>query len=150
MNLKGGFLGVKRVIYDSQLLAIIIDHTYHKSGVSFFTPDELSQQVAYMQHSKGHQIDAHVHNHIVREVHYTEEVLVLRKGKLRVDFYDDNRQYIESHVLEAGDIILLVSGGHGFEVLEDVEMFEIKQGPYAGEADKTRFEAIARDKITLK
>jgi len=141
---------VKQVIYKNRLLAIIIDHSYNKSGISFFTPDELSQQVAYMQHPKGHKIDAHIHNHIKREVFYTEEVLVIRKGKLRVDFYDNQKTYIESHILSTGDIILLVSGGHGFEVLEEVEMFEIKQGPYAGDQDKTRFCSIEKDRIYLK
>ena len=71
----------------------------------------------------------------------TQEVLLIRKGKLRVDFFDSNRQYQESAVLQTGDIILLASGGHGFEMLEETEMIEIKQGPYAGEDDKTRFNA---------
>jgi hypothetical protein len=64
----------------------------------------------------------------------------VKKGKLRVDLYSDAREYRDSRVLEGGDVILLVSGGHGFEVLEDVEMIEVKQGPYTGDADKTRFE----------
>jgi hypothetical protein len=58
---------------------------------------------------------------------------------LRVDFYDDQRRYLSSRILGAGDVILLVSGGHGFEVLEEVEMFEVKQGPYLGDQDKTPF-----------
>ena len=45
-----------------------------------------------------------------------------------------------STILRTGDVILLASGGHGFEVLEELEMYEIKQGPYIGEDDKTRFE----------
>jgi mannose-6-phosphate isomerase-like protein (cupin superfamily) len=72
-------------------------------------------------------------------VHFTQEVLVIQKGKLQVDFYTEAEQYLESRVLSAGDVILLCSGAHGFEVLEPVEMLEIKQGPYSGEADKTRF-----------
>lgn len=140
---------IKEIRHNEKLLAICIDHSYEKPGISFFTPDDLSQQVAYMQHPKGHKIEAHVHNRVTREVHFTQEVLVLRKGKLRVDFYDEGRQYIESHMLEAGDVILLVSGGHGFEVVEDVEMFEVKQGPYTGEADKTRFSAVEDAKIQI-
>ncbi len=132
------------------LLAIIIPHDYHQPGISFFTPDELSQQLAYMEHPVGHDIMPHVHNPVRREVHYTQEVLVIRKGKLRVDFYDDNRNYIESHVLQAGDVILLISGGHGFKVLEDLEMFEIKQGPYAGDMDKTRFDGVSESDIQIK
>ncbi len=120
-------------------LAIIIKAGYEKDGVEFFTPNDYSQQLAFMKHKKGKIIDPHVHNHVQRQVHYTQEVLVIRKGKLRVDFYTNQREYLESCMLEAGDVILLASGGHGFEVLEDLEMFEIKQGPYAGENDKTRF-----------
>lgn len=126
-------------------LAIIIKADYEKDGVEFFTPDDYSQQLAFMKHEKGKIIDPHVHNHVERQVHYTQEVLVIRRGKLRVDFYTDNRNYLESYILEGGDVILLASGGHGFEVLDDVEMFEIKQGPYAGENDKTRFEYIVRE-----
>ena len=121
------------------VFAIIIPANYKSDGIEFFTPDSFSQQMAFMSHKKGRVIGAHVHNHNPREVVYTQEVLIIRKGRLRVDLYSNDRVFIESRVLEAGDVILLASGGHGFEVLEDVDMIEIKQGPYAGEADKTRF-----------
>lgn len=140
---------IKKIEYKDQLIAIIISASYKKEGISFFTPDDLSQQLAYMQHQKGKLIDPHVHNIVKREVHYTQEVLVLRKGKLRVDFYDNEQHYLESHVLIAGDVILLAGGGHGFEILEDVEMFEVKQGPYAGEGDKTRFDGVLSGRIKL-
>lgn len=136
--------------YKGQLLAIIIPHDYHKPGITFCTPDDLSQQLAYMQHPKGHIIEPHVHNSVKREVHYTKEVLVLRKGKLRVDFYTDDKHYVESHVLVAGDVILLAGGGHGFKVMEELEMFEIKQGPYAGDGDKTRFTGVDENEIKMK
>ena len=103
--------------------------------------------MAYMHHETGKIIDAHIHNHESRNVIQTQEVLVLRKGKLRVDFYKSDREYHGSIVLEGGDIILLASGGHGFEVLEEVEMIEIKQGPYLGERDKIRFEGINSEKV---
>ncbi len=86
-----------------------------------------------------------MHNPIVREVHYTQEVLFIRSGKLRVDFYDEEKHYLKSRVLEGGDTILLASGGHGFEILEELEMFEVKQGPYAGDMDKTLFPAAKID-----
>ena len=94
-----------------------------------------------MKHPKGKTIQPHIHNPVPRQVHYTQEVLFLKKGKLRVDFYDEQQNYLESHILEAGDVILLAAGGHGFKVLEELEMFEVKQGPYAGDSDKTRFES---------
>ena len=76
--------------------------------------------------------------------------ILIKKGKLRVDFYDDNKRYLESRVLNSGDVILLASGGHGFKALEYLEMFEIKQGPYAGDKDKTRFEGVKQSKIIIK
>ena len=140
---------LEEIKYNNILLAIIIRHEYNKPGISFFTPGDLSQQVAYMQHPSGHLIEPHVHNKVIREVHYTQEVLLLRKGKLRVDFYDDERNYLESRILEAGDLILLATGGHGFKVIEEVEMFEIKQGPYAGDNDKTRFIGVADENVVI-
>jgi mannose-6-phosphate isomerase-like protein (cupin superfamily) len=131
---------VEEIRRNDILLAIIISNKYCEDGISFFTPGEFSQQLAYMKHLKGKIIPPHVHNPVKREVHYTKEVLFIKKGKLRVDFYSDEHFYLESRILESGDVILLSEGGHGFEVLEDLEMFEVKQGPYAGESDKTRFE----------
>lgn len=133
---------IEEIKHEDRLQALIIRKDYQKEGISFFTPGEMSQQLAYMKHPAGHIIAAHVHNPVRREVQYTQEVLVIRKGILRVDFYDNEQTYLESRLLNAGDIILLATGGHGFEILEEVEMFEIKQGPYAGDGDKTRFVGI--------
>ena len=133
-----------------QLLGIIIRNNYSKEGITFFTPDDFSQQLAFMKHPKGKIIPPHVHNVVKREVHYTKEVLYIRKGKLRVDFYDDAKSYLESKFLGEGDIILLSDGGHGFVILEDIEMFEVKQGPYVGEMDKTRFLPLTDPELTLK
>jgi hypothetical protein len=132
----------------NQLLAIIISNRFNEPGIHFFTPGELSQQLAYMRHPAGKEIPPHVHNPVPREVHFTQEVLFIKRGKLRVDFYDDDRAYLESRILETGDTILLATGGHGFEVIEELEMIEVKQGPYAGDHDKTRFAAV--DKKLLR
>ena len=113
------------------IIAIIIKNNYSCEGVDFITPGDYSQQVAYMHHPTGKVIDAHLHNLVHRNVVMTQEVLFIKKGKLRVDFYDNYEDYLESTVLESGDVILLVSGGHGFTVLEEVEMIEVKQGPYS-------------------
>lgn len=124
---------------DERLLALIVWDTYKEPGITFFTQPEFSQQLAYMRHPAGKIIDAHIHRKVERSVFYTQETLFIKSGKLRVDFYDDDRVYLTSRVLGAGDVLLLICGGHGFEVLEEVQMIEVKQGPYAGDADKTRF-----------
>lgn len=133
-----------------QLLAVIVSNRFNEKGIHFFTPNDLSQQLAYMRHPQGKTIEPHVHNPVSRNVQYTQEVLFIKKGKLRVDFYDNDQQYLESRVLEEGDVILLATGGHGFEVLEEIEMIEVKQGPYAGDQDKTRFTAVSADRLKVK
>lgn len=130
---------IEQIQHRGHLLALIVSHRFEKPGVTFFTPNELSQQLAYMHHPMGKIIEPHVHNPVAREVQLTQETLFIKRGKLRVDFFDPQRNYLESRVLVAGDVILLVDGGHGFEVLEELEMIEVKQGPYAGDHDKTRF-----------
>lgn len=141
---------VEKIKKKDKLLAMIIRNNYSCEGVDFITPNEYSQQVAYMHHPTGKMIDAHVHNMVHRNVVLTQEVLFIKKGILRVDFYDDYEDYLESKELYAGDIILLVSGGHGFQVMEEVEMIEVKQGPYAGDNDKKRFEGIKEEQIRYK
>jgi mannose-6-phosphate isomerase-like protein (cupin superfamily) len=133
---------IENITHCNQLLALIVPNSFHQPGIHFFTPNSFSQQLAYMHHPTGKVIQPHVHNSVCREIIYTQEVLFIKKGKLRVDFYNDQQQYLESRILGAGDVILLVSGGHGFEMLEEVEMIEVKQGPYVGEQDKTRFIGI--------
>ncbi|MDY2698572.1 MAG: hypothetical protein SOV61_03420 [Lachnospiraceae bacterium] len=141
---------IEEVKKKDKLLAMIIHNNYSCQGVDFITPNEYSQQVAYMHHPTGKVIDAHIHNLVHRNVVMTQEVLFIKKGKLRVDFYDDYEDYLESVVLESGDVVLLVSGGHGFTVLEEVEMIEVKQGPYSGDADKERFVGISENEVKYK
>ncbi len=130
---------IENFIHKEQLLAVIIKANFKKEGIAFFTPDDFSQQLGYMNRPKGYIIDPHVHNLVERKVTLTQEVLYIKSGKVRVDFFDDHKNYLESRILEQGDVILLAAGGHGFEMLEDAEMIEVKQGPYCGDADKTRF-----------
>jgi len=124
---------------NGELIALIIDSRFEKEGIEFFTPGDFSQQVGFMRHQEGTVIPPHVHNRVNRTVHLTQEVLFVRKGRVNVDLYSTARTFIASAVLEAGDVILLASGGHGFTMLEPTEMIEVKQGPYLGDDDKTRF-----------
>jgi hypothetical protein len=128
---------------------LILRTGYRAEGIQFFTPADFSQQLGYMNRPRGYVIPPHVHNAVTRSVQYTKEVLFIRSGKVRVDFYDDEQNYLESRILGTGDVILLAFGGHGFEMLEASEMIEVKQGPYAGDADKTRFSPIPGGKIRV-
>src|SRR5574344_1491527 len=138
---------IQNITHNEKLLSVIIRATYQKDGIEFCTPDDFSQQLGYMNRPKGYVIPPHIHNPVKREVHYTKEVLYVKSGKVRVDFYDDDRNYLQSTILEKGDVILLAYGGHGFEMIENSEMIEVKQGPYAGEIDKIRFESVEKEKL---
>lgn len=134
---------------NNTILSVIIRENYRSEGIEFFTPDDFSQQLGYMNRKKGYSIPPHRHNIVERKVTLTQEVLYIKSGKVRVDFYDDDQVYLESRILNKGDVILLATGGHGFEMLEDAEMIEVKQGPYVGEEDKVRFTAADNKEITI-
>ncbi|MCX6327731.1 MAG: hypothetical protein NT144_13965 [Bacteroidia bacterium] len=141
---------IEKITHNDLLLAIIIDHSYKKEGIDFFTDDNFSQQLGYMNRPLGYIISPHRHNILPREVIHTQEVLLIRSGKVRVDFYDDNQTYLESRLLIQGDVILLAAGGHGFEMIEPSEIIEIKQGPYVGERDKVRFDHVEKHKVKFR
>lgn len=141
---------LEEIKHDGSLLAIIIRAGYQTDGISFFTPNDFSQQLGYMKRDEGYVIDPHIHNPVKREVIWTQEVLFIKSGKVRVDFYDDEKTYLKSMVIATGDVILLASGGHGFRMLEESEIIEVKQGPYSGDLDKTRFDPVNQDKISFK
>jgi mannose-6-phosphate isomerase-like protein (cupin superfamily) len=130
---------VEQIFDEYRMMAIIIYAEHQADGINFHTPPNLSQQLASMKRPKGYRIAAHIHKPVPREVKYTQETLFVKKGRVEIKFYDENKEYKESRILKTGDVILLVSGGHDFLMLEDTEMIEVKQGPYAGEDDKEVF-----------
>lgn len=134
-----------KVIEDNgKTIAIIVSRDFNQDGIHFFTPNILSQQLAYMKRPSGYEIQPHVHQRVSREVEYTLEVLFVKSGKLQVDLFRDDRSFIGSEILLPMDVIMLVSGGHGFVMLEETELIEVKQGPYVSEkADKVKFDRPA-------
>ena len=131
---------IENIVHGLEPIALIIRADFDEPGLHFFTPGSFSQQVAFMKHAAGYKIAPHVHNLVNRQVLHTQEVLLIRRGCVRISLYSSSKEFIASRDLEAGDVILLCGGGHSFEMLEETSMIEIKQGPYAGDQDKTRFE----------
>ena len=117
---------IDHIFHNKELLSIIIRSNYEQNGIKFFTPNDFSQQLGYMKREKGYVIDPHIHRPVNREVHFTKEVLFIKTGKVRVDFYDDLQNYLESRILLKGDVILLAKGGHGFTMLDKSEIIEVK------------------------
>lgn len=131
--------GLEYLYHEGELFCVILRDEFKSESIVFFTPDSFSQQMGYLPHRKGDIIVSHRHKVNRREILYTQEALFIKKGKVRVNLYDKKHTYIVSEELKTGDVILLCGGGHGFEILEETIMIEIKQGPYMGIDDKERF-----------
>ena len=142
---------VEKIYHKKKLYALIVRARFRKKkGISFFTPNDTNQQFGYMKHNKGHIIKPHKHKKRLTKIFYTTEVIIILKGTLRVDFYDQKQKYLFSKIIKEKEIIMLVHGGHGFKVLKNVEMIEVKQGPYNLIKDKKKFDEIDEKKIRIK
>lgn len=130
---------IEKIIHNNTVIALIIYDNYKQEGINFLSPKEYPLQLGYIAHPDGYQILPHFHNPIQRHTASTQEVLFIKSGEIRVDFYSQEQFFLESRKLSAGDIILLVSGGHGIEVLKKAVIVEVKNGPYIEGADKVRF-----------
>ena len=76
--------------------------------------------------------------------------MIIQKGKIRIDLYSLKKKYLFSKILKKNDIVILIKGAHGFQILENCEMIEIKQGPYNKKIDKIRFEKNKKEKLIIK
>ena len=138
MNFK-----VKNIIVEKKIVAKVFKYTKKKlKGVHFFTPKNLNFQIGSMSHSKNHIIKPHFHINRSKIIKQMSELLIIFSGQLKVFFYKKNNLRSKSVIINKKDMILLLSGGHGFKVLKKLEMLEIKQGPFIGEKDKKRLEKL--------
>jgi hypothetical protein len=119
------------------MIAVVFFYAPIEPGVHFYCENESSLQVGKQWRAKGEKIRPHRHLPVTVERKETlKEVLYIEKGKVKIIFYTDGWKEIGSRTLNAGDMVMLISGGHGFEMLEETEMIEIKQGPYNPGATK--------------
>lgn len=122
-----------------KLLAIVLQSDFSSDGIQFFTDPSSSQQLGYMKRPVGYEVVPHKHNQVERRVEITQEVLFIKSGSCRLDLYNEVNELDISVILRKGDVVLLAEGGHGLVMLEETEIIEVKQGPFSGEMDKTRF-----------
>jgi hypothetical protein len=142
---------IETIENNGSVLAIILSSEFQQDGIHFFSPGTFSQQLGYMKRPTGYVIAPHDHNPVPRTIEWTQEVLFIKSGRVRLDLYaPETREYLESHILLSGDVVLLAHGGHGFTMLEESEIIEVKQGPYAGDADKTRFKPVDEAIVVCK
>ena len=142
---------IEKVIHKKKLFALIVRGKFRKkTGINFFTENNATQQFGYMKHKKNYVIKPHKHNKRLTKILMTTEIIILFKGILRVDFYNNKKMYLFSKKILGKDIVMLLNGGHGFKVLKDVEMLEVKQGPYKLSRDKVKFDNVDEKKIRIK
>lgn len=130
---------VEHILFEDKPLAYIIRSEIVPKTTTFLTPSEFKQQVGFVVYPRGGEIQRHVHRPVERHLIGTSEVILVRQGRCEIDIYDNQRQLVTTEELREGDILLMVDGGHGFRMLEDTVLLEIKQGPYTGVEDKERF-----------
>ncbi len=142
---------IEKILHKKRLFALIVRGQFRKkSGINFFTSKEATQQFGFMKHKKNHVIKPHKHNKRLTRILRTTEVILLLKGTLRVDFYNDKCRYLFSKKINERDVIMLIHGGHGFKVLKNTEMIEVKQGPYSLASDKIKFKTVDEKKIKFQ
>ena len=130
---------VEHIHAGERLIAIIVSRDHNPPSTEFVTTSDLNLQVGLIKYPAGGIIQPHVHRPLERHIVGTGEFLFVRLGKAEVSLYDDERQLVAQRILQQGDLLLLVSGGHGFRMLEDTVLLEVKQGPYTGLDEKERF-----------
>lgn len=120
------------------LLAVVLSDSLHvpEYGTVFYTHPSHGLQVGRHRHFSGKTIAPHRHPEAQRTVRTTQEVLIVRQGRVKVDFYSDAGCFVRSHTIVAGDVLILLQGGHGFTMLDEAEMIEVRNGPYLGLMDK--------------
>lgn len=142
MTIKHIAPGLDHILYGEELLSIIMRDSFQSPSITFPTGDDSTLQFGYLPHQAGNTIKPHIHKENPRTIVYTHEVLIMKKGKVKVNFYSTEKEYVGSEYIMGGDVILLCGGGHGFEIIEETIMVEVKQGPYMGVDDKERFVGI--------
>jgi hypothetical protein len=130
---------VELITADGQPLCYVIRGQVHPSNTTFITPPEAKQQVGFIVYRKGGVIARHVHRPLERHIIGMAEVVVVRSGSCQIEVYDEQENLVAVRDLHQNDVVLMVGGGHGFKILEDTILLEIKQGPYLGADDKRLF-----------
>ncbi len=134
---------LEKIIYKKKVYALLIrsKNQFRSNGVNFVTKNKDLLQLGFISHKKNHIINPHIHKKNKRIINYCTEVLLIKEGTLKVEFYSEKGINIKKDKkLYKNDILILFRGGHGFEVTKDCKIVEIKQGPYTKKSDKVLFD----------
>jgi len=131
-------MNIKKILSNEGEIIALIIKKQHVESINFVTPENFPLQLGISKYKKDSTIKPHIHKKIKRVIEITQEMVYIEKGKVSIDFYDNDGRIISSETLESGDIVFFAQGGHGFKIIEDTKIIEVKQGPYFGvESEKT-------------
>jgi hypothetical protein len=131
---------IEKIKFNGELFALIIsNHSPKNEGIDFLTDGDSLLEFGIMKYKSGHTIQPHIHKPIKRIIFGTNEVIYIKKGKVLIDFFDENQNQFSSKTLNRGDWVILIKGGHGFKIIENSELIEVKNGPYVDGNDKVKF-----------
>ena len=129
---------VERIEEGNETLALVVRDEDWEEGLNFVSSKEDYQQVGIWGYNQGKKLAPHIHLVAPREVLRTQEVVFVKEGRIKADIYTEKEEFLKSVELKKGDIMILLNGGHGYEILEEnTRVLEVKNGPYVG-ADKDR------------
>jgi len=124
---------MERIVDNDKLICIVYRDSDWSRGLNFITPDELFIQVGSWWYPEGKNLQRHIHNKVPRMADRTMEMVYVRRGSMNLELTDDNGAYLQTIFLGEGDLGVLVSGGHGYTILEDdTQIIEAKNGPFIG------------------
>ena len=123
---------IEKITHEGRVFAMILRNDSRPEETEFFTPQEFPLQLGFLKYQSDTVVKPHTHKPFNNAVNKRQEVLLIQNGKVEATFYTCKGEKISSNVLNRGDILFLAEGGHGFKILEDAEIIEVKQGPYEG------------------
>jgi cupin fold WbuC family metalloprotein len=127
---------IEHIVQNCKTLAYVIRAQGEVQNTLFPTPPDLELQVGFVVYPAGGIVRPHRHVSITRTIQRTCEVIAVRQGRCDVELYDDDKELVATRELRPGDVLIVVTGGHGFRMHEDTVLLEVKQGPYYGLSEK--------------
>jgi hypothetical protein len=132
---------MRKVEYKNELLAIIHKKDDWKEGLDFLTRDEDYLQAGTWWYQEGQNLKAHIHIENKREIPVTQEAVIVMNGKLEIYLYGSEKNIVHTETLDAGDMAVMLGGGHGYKILSnDTKVIEVKGG---------QFTSVEKDKVLI-
>lgn len=132
---------MEEIKYKKRTICRIFSMNKIDKSLAFYSDNSEFLQVGTWNYDNGVTLQRHIHNILPRQINRTNELIVVMNGRIRLDLYSIEKEFIRSFELKSYDVAILMECGHGYEILEDnTKVLEVKNGPYFGpDLDRERF-----------